>query len=385
MVFSLEALAAFHGDSLLLHYGDPASPQTVLIDGGPGQTYNKSLRPRLKELRQQLVDAGSLGAGDPLPLALAMVSHIDDDHIDGMLQLAEDTDGGLGLAGQASWVDAAEFWLNSFDDVTGATGGQTASIVPPSEHADQSTAVVASVAQGRALRSQVEVLGWPLNPAPAATDGLVQAPAAGGIAIDLDADTSLLIVAPQADDVERFRKEWAKQMEKIKAKETTPAEVASVLDKSVWNLSSIVCLVRQGDNTILLTGDANGDHVRAALTAAGLTDAGGKLHMNVLKLPHHGSERNVDQAFFDHLTADHYVISADGKYDNPDTPTLEYIVKSRGAATGDYTIHLTYKGNVGTLEQRLEQFMKDNPKVDVQTRPEAALSLSVHLGDAPFS
>ena len=47
MVFSLEALQAFQGDSLLLYAGD----KLCLIDGGPGQTWATSLRPRLEELR----------------------------------------------------------------------------------------------------------------------------------------------------------------------------------------------------------------------------------------------------------------------------------------------------------------------------------------------
>src|SRR4051794_21736003 len=216
MVFSLEALAAFHGDALLLHYGDSAHPQTVLIDGGPGQTYHTALRPRLRALRQQLVDAGALAAGEPLPLALAMVSHIDDDHIGGMLALTQDTDGGLGLPGQASWVDAAEFWLNSFDDVAGA-GGAPAALVPPAADEHAMAAVVASVPQGRSLRGQVQALGWPLNPAPPAIDGLVQAPDHGGRTVALDGDTSLLVVAPQAGDVARFRAEWDKQMQKLAA------------------------------------------------------------------------------------------------------------------------------------------------------------------------
>ena len=47
MVFSLEALQAFHGDSLLLHVDD----KLCLIDGGPFRTWATSLRPRLEELR----------------------------------------------------------------------------------------------------------------------------------------------------------------------------------------------------------------------------------------------------------------------------------------------------------------------------------------------
>ena len=69
MVFSLEALQAFHGDALILHAGE----QLVLIDGGPVNTYPKSLRPRLEELRAKRAPGGALR------IDLAMVSHIDED------------------------------------------------------------------------------------------------------------------------------------------------------------------------------------------------------------------------------------------------------------------------------------------------------------------
>ena len=34
-VFTLEALEAKHGDSLLLHYGTLDAPRLIVIDGGP--------------------------------------------------------------------------------------------------------------------------------------------------------------------------------------------------------------------------------------------------------------------------------------------------------------------------------------------------------------
>ena len=72
-VFTLEALAARHGDCLLLHWGSPQDPNLILIDGGPNGVWRKFLRPRLDELRET--------RQDPLSLKAVMVSHIDDDHI----------------------------------------------------------------------------------------------------------------------------------------------------------------------------------------------------------------------------------------------------------------------------------------------------------------
>ncbi len=83
MIFTLEALQADFGDSLLLHYGSEESPKIILIDGGPDGVYQNSLRPRLEELREQ-------NAGNPIVLEMVMVSHIDRDHITGILALTNE-------------------------------------------------------------------------------------------------------------------------------------------------------------------------------------------------------------------------------------------------------------------------------------------------------
>ena len=44
---------------------------------------------------------------------------------------------------------------------------------------------------------------------------------------------------------------------------------------------------------MLLTGDVRGDHVVSGLQRANLLP-GGKAHVDILKIPHHGSDRTVD-------------------------------------------------------------------------------------------
>ena len=46
MLFTLEALSAKHGDSLLLHYGKPAAPKLIVIDkmnGGKADAMNAGI------------------------------------------------------------------------------------------------------------------------------------------------------------------------------------------------------------------------------------------------------------------------------------------------------------------------------------------------------
>ena len=92
--------------------------------------------------------------------------------------------------------------------------------------------------------------------------------------------------------------------------------------------------------TMLLTGDARGDKILEGLELVGLVDAGGTIHLDVLKVPHHGSDNNVETSFFKRVTADHYVLSGNGEHGNPERATLAMLLEARGNA--EYTIHLTY-------------------------------------------
>ena len=109
--------------------------------------------------------------------------------------------------------------------------------------------------------------------------------------------------------------------------------LASYDDDSVPNLSSIVVLAESGERerkTMLFTGDARGDKILQGLELVGLVEPGGSLHVDVLKCPHHGSIANVEQDFFERVTADHYVFSGNGEHGNPDRETLELLVAARG-------------------------------------------------------
>src|SRR5918992_5075706 len=112
MLFTLEALQAKHGDSLLLHYGKPSNPKLIVIDGGPAGVYKGSLKPRLAELKEARSPDG------PLAIRMLMVSHLDDDHINGVLAFLDDLvdkqDNGEALP-----YNIITPWHNSFDDIVG--------------------------------------------------------------------------------------------------------------------------------------------------------------------------------------------------------------------------------------------------------------------------
>jgi hypothetical protein len=136
-----------------------------------------------------------------------------------------------------------------------------------------------------------------------------------------------------------LRERWLEWKAKKKPGATIPG-FSKDLDNTVTNLSSIVVHVREGKRSMLLCGDAQGNLIVEGLADAKLLDGNGKIEVDLLKVPHHGSIRNFTPKLAGAVVADHYVFSADGSYANPDRATLDLLNKTR--PNGGYSVHLTY-------------------------------------------
>jgi len=344
----LEALRAAYGDALLLHYGTAAKPRLAVIDGGPPGVFADALKPRLDEIREER----GLDEATPLDIELMMVSHIDEDHIAGLLQMVRKIKDLRDAKQPVPWR-IRRFWLNSFDDVLGnkdAAIGSGASVMTPSSLGDvlqpEGSLLLASVGQGRDLRDLLTALNLggnpPFNSPP--FQGMVLA---GHPPIILD-NLKLTVVAPSRENLAALQKAWIEKIKPMLQKEKDAAariRIASYVDSSVYNLSSIVVLVEaQGDGMkmkrILLTGDGRGDHTLQGLADAGLLDAKGQIEVDVLKMPHHGSIRDIDVDYLQKIRARHFVFSANGKFSNPDLAALKLLSQAR--PDDNFTIHLTY-------------------------------------------
>jgi hypothetical protein len=142
----------------------------------------------------------------------------------------------------------------------------------------------------------------------------------------------------------------------------------------IQSLSSIVLLVEIRARRLLLTGDARGDDIVAGFQAAGL-GAELPLTLDVLKVPHHGSDRNLTRNFLQAFPARNYVISAGGKHGNPDADDVRAIVETR-ADDAEYTIHLTNR--VAGLPELLDSLSRGR-RFNHRFREDGELSLVVDL------
>jgi hypothetical protein len=369
MIFSLDVRRARKGDCLLLHYGSEGDSGLVMIDGGPRGVYGPHLKPRLQQIRN------ARGGEDhqPLFVDLLMVSHVDDDHIQGILDLTKEMLDAQ-RAHKPQLLQVASIWHNSFDEIidhkpdelTAAVKHQfgpasvsgsgelsdaekeevedhyadgKAEVLSGEEEIVSSTLkVLASIEQGYKLRVDAEALGFERNPE---FDGKLIIARKAGKPVDMGRGLTFAVVGPMMAELEELRKkhnEWLKKLER--EGKTPPQALAAYVDASVPNLSSLVLLAEADGKTMLLTGDARGDKILQGLELVGALKQGGTMQVDALKVPHHGSANNLDDDFFERIIARHYVFSGNGEHGNPERESLEMLVKARG--DDDYTIHLTY-------------------------------------------
>ena len=362
MLLTLDVRRGKKGDCLLLHYGSKADPKLMIIDAGPKQVFEPQLKPRLDEIRA----ARGIDDDDPLAVDVVMVSHIDEDHIYGIVEMT-------GLLTEQErdheplYLKSATLWHNTFDDLLKTTPKElegAASVLASvgtalnDESNELLTAkVLASVPQSRDLRDHAEFLndsghGWEINDI---ADGKLILADKKTKPITIDGDLTITVVGPMRPELVRLQKEHDAYLRAKKAGKKRKAEamLAKYVDDTAPNLSSIVMLVESGKKTILLTGDARGDKILEGLKLTGLLSTTKKqLKVDVLKVPHHGSARNVEQEFFEQVIADHYVFCGNGEHGNPERETIEMLLAARPNDT--FTMWFTYPIDHIDAERKLD-------------------------------
>ena len=359
------------GDCLLL---EAASGQLVLCDGG--------MKNSLREHVREALAARAAGRD----LELVYVSHIDNDHVNGVLQLLED---------EAEWrvFDRHEadgdpirrpkvprppkikgILHNGFHAQVKANNTEIANLLGASASSLYATAVPGLIAAADEMQNIAagikealivseligpKALAIPLNRPPGAPkEARLLYAGRPGSTFDIGS-MAFTLVGPTAKELKDLGRGWTNFLRdpRSKIKEiraelkkrveefSAGAREASPYDLGSWNgipdyknvtppnIASLMFLVEEAGKTLILTGDAQQDFILAGLERAGFLDDAEDdaafLHLDVLKVQHHGSDHNMDAKFARKVSADHYVFCGNGMHSNPDIATLDLVFESR--------------------------------------------------------
>ncbi|MER9533568.1 MBL fold metallo-hydrolase [Mesorhizobium sp. M0309] len=352
------------GDCLLL---EGAEDGRVLCDGGMSSSMKNSVREELSKLRKQ-------GA----KLDYVYVSHIDQDHISGVLQLLEDelewrlfdyhTANGTPIREPKvpRPPEIGGIWHNAFRDQVGDNSGDIENLLAAAAPALLATSAPQLVDLGEAMQqiavsipeaikvsryASAELLNIPVNKLPRSREKPKLLMYREGQKSFKVGSLRFTIVGPTEAELEALRTGWnnfLRDVDNRKRLSDLRAEIKRKVDafgqdafnlrdwngvedfKGVTtpNIASLMFMVEEGGKRLLLTGDSQQDIILKGLELAGFLDQG-YCHVNVLKVQHHGSEHNVDEAFCRKVSADHYVFCGNGSSGNPERSVIQQIYDSR--------------------------------------------------------
>lgn len=419
------------GDCLLLTGADG---RMLLSDGGVGDAYAKHAGPALGKLRAQGKE-----------LDVVYLSHIDDDHIGGVLRMMDDEvdwrihDFQVKSGNKQHKAPAAprppkvkNIWHNAFHEQLSKNAGAIESMLAASaailSGSDAEVVKALASEQGELATSVGQSLQLARRVSPEQLGIKLNAPAEGKLMLVRDAPSAaiklggmrLQIIGPFAQDLTQLRKEWndwlkanEKQLKSIQAQgdedanafgakeisdimlpklrqadalssllplDTKPVKFKLGDRKKVTtpNLASLMLFVEEAGKTLILTGDGHHADIRKGLEHIKQIGGTTGLHVNVLKVQHHGSEFNIDEAFCRSVTADNYVFCGNGEHENPDLRVLQAIADSRmgkaaqlspNAQAGDQfkfwfnsNSAVTDKAEAKTHMKKVEKLVKDLAK-----------------------
>jgi len=309
-LITLDVLPATRGDGLWLECQRPGQrPWRMLCDGGLPTDY-----PLLREHIRRMVPNG------PVEIDLLVISHVDSDHIGGLLSLLTDPDLDLSLG---------DLWFNGLPQLPEVEDRASRSVA----EGEQLLALLGDRANGKRLpwnerfgRAAVATLG----------DGSFHV-------IDWPDGPRLTLLSPTPRRLKALRKTWTAELLKLQRGEPSQEEPTAVpqaledlealarqptsLDASAANGSSIAFLLEYANHRLLFAADAFSSVLGPALTALANSRDGEPIKVDIFKLPHHGSKGNVTAALLGLVPARHYVISTNGeRFNHPDDVALARVV-----------------------------------------------------------
>lgn len=311
MAVTVKVLEANHGDCILVSHEDSSGVYNILIDGGTSTTFKYG--PRLRydgALCRALDELKSKGQN----IDLAVLTHIDDDHIHGLIKAFE-TPGYL--------CDLVKsIWFNSSRLITQHFG---ASEIPENNVRLTDNSPKTSVSQGKELETLLCEVGC--NRSPLILAGQVHAVG----------PFTLKVLSPGRGQLERLLHKWPSEVESgattahdndyaLSLEEIWTADEFES-DSSVYNGSSIAFLLEVDNTKMLFLGDAHDQVVVENLKELGF-DKKHKLHLDLVKVSHHGSQYNTSSEFLSLLQSSRYVISTNGsRHSLPNKRTIARIIR----------------------------------------------------------
>lgn len=349
----LKMFPAKDGDAFLFKENDPINA-AILVDGGYISTFNELIKPELEKMH---------ASGESLELVVA--THIDADHISGLLELFRLNQS----AHTPRIINIKNVWHNSLRSLPlekeeGVLSKQDHELLAeicslgfPSPVNNSLSPEEISARQGSSLAALLLRGGYRWNN----EDGHTSINYEATQTFQLTSHIAIHVLGPPIKRLQSLRRQWFAELRRIgwtgkvahneafddayeflcamddalarinleeishRATINVPLADAYIPDESLNNASSIAFILETRTSRILFLGDAWANDVINSLS--GLRDETQPLLLDAVKISHHGSLRNTNIELLGMIDAPIYLISTNGdRHGHPDLPVLKAIV-----------------------------------------------------------
>ncbi len=334
---------AKNGDSFFIKSFGGDGPVAILVDGGYGVTFNDFIKSDIDELDE---------------LDLVVASHVDADHILGLLEFFKHND----RADSANKVKIKKVWHNSLRSITGYlldTEEQPEEIIKgiikrgfPSLESNKLSEI--SAKQGSSLAARLASGNYNWNEGA----GLTSINTCTTNRYYLNLNSSILVIGPTVERLNNLKFWWVKKLKQLgyfgsvegstfyddafefmcadnKLQTSRPKRISHksnrselhqvyTKDDSVVNGSSISFIFQWNDKRLLFLADSMAEDIEEEIIKI---SQGEKLMFDCVKVSHHGSYKNTSPRLLELIDSKIFLISTNGdKHDHPDFTVLKAIV-----------------------------------------------------------
>lgn len=308
-MFLLKSLPAYDGDCFIIKFGEGENIKNIIVDGGRRKKVINKLKEELQKIKQegQYVD-------------LMILTHIDEDHIQGLLKIFEDNEVDKTIIKKV-WFNSKELLSNHF---LGTEQEDNKLKIYCKENDN------VSFTQGVSFGKALELMGL-------SSSELIYT----GQELKIG-DAILKVLSPNIQELERLFKKWDKvfpanlnngtpisRKEKKDHNESIDELLKSkfIEDKAEANGSSIAFSIEIKGKRLLMLGDSFPSVVSEGLKKS--YNENYSILFDFIKISHHGSKHNTSDEFLNLINCNHYLISTNGHtHDFPDKETLVRIATS---------------------------------------------------------
>jgi ribonuclease BN (tRNA processing enzyme) len=318
----IKILRAFNGDAILISFKDKENKnRNILIDGGTRGTYEyndkRTRKPVSGNLKLSLEEIKQKGE----KIDLLILTHVDNDHIDGIVKWFEEDEEAHSLIGK-TWFNSGrliaelfgeqeneEFLIPMFITEGTDTGIKQGVLVENfiEEH---------SIWDRRIIKDKTELFEF---------------------------DIRIRIISPSIENLEMLLEKWEEEEpDTLTAGKENDYQISlkDLIEKdkfrednSVHNGSSIAFILTYESKNLLLLGDAYPSTLINGLKYFGYS-AESPLKAELVKVSHHGSKANTSYELLSLIDCDKFIISTNGRSHNlPNKQCLARIISSKPNAS----------------------------------------------------